>query len=105
MNGPRANDAPIAAFRTQLDHVQSTPKVPEWEQIVTRLFEHLEPAIRGRVTVAEALAALDANVDRMLEKRRWMLDRARPLGAPSTRALGRPGGLEGPGLRSGWTVR
>jgi multiple sugar transport system substrate-binding protein len=100
-----ANDAPIAAFRTQLDHVQSTPKVPEWEQIATRLLEHLEPAIRGRVTVAEALAALDANVDRMLEKRRWMLDRARPLGAPSTRALGRPGGLEQPGLRSGWASR
>ena len=36
-------------------------------------------AIRGRETVAAALAALDRDVDRMLEKRRWMLARG---GAP-----------------------
>ncbi|MEO8190226.1 MAG: extracellular solute-binding protein [Acidobacteriota bacterium] len=72
-----ANDAAAAAFRTQLERVLPTPKVPEWEQIATKLFEHLEPAIRGRVTVRQALAALDLDVDAALAKRRWMLSRGR----------------------------
>jgi multiple sugar transport system substrate-binding protein len=72
-----AGEPAAAAFRTQLEHVAPTPKVPEWEQIATRLFEHLEPAIRGRVSVPEALAALDRDVDGILEKRRWMLARGR----------------------------
>ena len=71
-----ASDREIAAFRRQLDHVAPLPKVPEWEQIATRLYEQLEPAVRGRLSVDDALAALDADVDRMLEKRRWMMDRA-----------------------------
>lgn len=71
-----ASDELVKAFRVQLDHVAPLPKVPEWEQIATRLYEQLEPAIRGRVTVEAALAALDRDVDRMLEKRRWMLERA-----------------------------
>ncbi|MEP6769663.1 MAG: sugar ABC transporter substrate-binding protein [Acidobacteriota bacterium] len=70
-----ARDPAVAAFRTQLERVLPTPKVPEWEQIATRLFERLEPAIRGRVTVPAALAALDADVDAILTKRRWMLSR------------------------------
>jgi multiple sugar transport system substrate-binding protein len=72
-----AGEPAAAAFRTQLEHVAATPKVPEWEQIATRVLEHLEPAIRGRVSVPEALAALDRDVDGILEKRRWMLARGR----------------------------
>jgi multiple sugar transport system substrate-binding protein len=72
-----AGEPAAAAFRVQLEKVTATPKVPEWEQIATRLVEHLEPAIRGRVTVSAALTALDRDVDGILAKRRWMLDRAR----------------------------
>jgi multiple sugar transport system substrate-binding protein len=53
------------------------PRVPEWEQIAQKLVEDLEPAVRGRESVSEALARLDADVDRILEKRRWMLSRRR----------------------------
>ncbi|MCA1610386.1 MAG: sugar ABC transporter substrate-binding protein [Acidobacteria bacterium] len=86
-----ARDPAVAAFRTQLERVLPTPKVPEWEQIATRLFERLEPAIRGRVSVPVALAALDADVDAILTKRRWMLSRggfrAAGMGAPEARDL------------------
>jgi multiple sugar transport system substrate-binding protein len=87
-----ASDEIVAAFRVQLDHVAPLPQVPEWEQIATRLFEQLEPAIRGRTTVPAALAALDADVDRMLEKRRWMLGRAAARGS-GDRVIGRSGDL------------
>lgn len=70
-----ANDPAVAAFRVQLDHLARTPQVPEWEQICTRVWEHLEPAIRGRASVATALADLDVDVDQILAKRRWMLGR------------------------------
>jgi multiple sugar transport system substrate-binding protein len=71
-----ANDPHARAFREQLRHVRPTPLVPEWEQITSRVLVHVEAAARGAVTEDEALAALDADVDRILEKRRWLLDRA-----------------------------
>jgi multiple sugar transport system substrate-binding protein len=55
--------------------VRPTPKVPEWEQIATLFFEHSESAIRGRATTEQALVALERDVNRLLEKRRWLLDR------------------------------
>jgi multiple sugar transport system substrate-binding protein len=63
------------AFYEQLQHVVPLPKVPEAEQIAIRITEAVEQAVRGRATVDEALAALDRDVDAMLEKRRWMLAR------------------------------
>ena len=66
----------IAAQRlVQLEHVTPMPRVPEWEQIAQKLVEDLEPAVRGRESVAKGLARLDADVDRILEKRRWMIAR------------------------------
>lgn len=62
------------AFREQLERAVPTPKVPEWEQIATMVFEHGEQAVRGRKTPAEAMAGLDRDVDVALEKRRWLLD-------------------------------
>jgi len=70
-----ANDEKLRAFRVQVEHVAPMPRVPEWEQIAQNMAERLEPAIRGRQSVPAALAALDADVDRILEKRRWMLSR------------------------------
>ncbi len=89
-----AGDPAAAAFRVQLEHLARTPQVPEWEQICTRVWEHLEPAIRGRVPVATALADLDADVDQILLKRRWMLERRRSparagwMGHPNPERLG-----------------
>jgi multiple sugar transport system substrate-binding protein len=66
-------DPRAAAFRTQLEHVVATPKVPEWERIAEKIAEHAEAAVRGTRTPEAALAALDADVDGILEKRRWLL--------------------------------
>jgi multiple sugar transport system substrate-binding protein len=66
-------DPQTRAFLVQLRDVTPTPKVPEWELIATRLFETVERVVRGRVSEKEGLAALDADVDRILEKRRWLL--------------------------------
>ncbi|HEX7091969.1 MAG TPA: sugar ABC transporter substrate-binding protein [Longimicrobiales bacterium] len=63
------------AFREQLERVMPLPKVPEAELIVTKVFEQGERAARGAASVDEALRALDAEVDRILEKRRWLLAR------------------------------
>jgi multiple sugar transport system substrate-binding protein len=52
-----------------------TPKVPEWERIATRVAQAAEQITRGGRDLDEALAALDEDVDRMLEKRRYLLDR------------------------------
>jgi multiple sugar transport system substrate-binding protein len=70
-----ARDPYLRAFREQLDRVRPLPKVPEWEQIATKVYEYGERAVRRRATVDEALAALDRDVDGLLEKRRWLLAR------------------------------
>ena len=69
-----AGDAQLAAFRTQLGRVLPTPAVPEWELIATRMAQAGERAARGRQPVDDALAGLDAEVDGILEKRRWLLE-------------------------------
>jgi multiple sugar transport system substrate-binding protein len=62
-----------AAFFTQLNRVIATPKIPEWEQIAQKVREYAELVSMDAMTVEEAMAALDREVDVMLEKRRWML--------------------------------
>jgi multiple sugar transport system substrate-binding protein len=64
-----------AAFRAQLQHVVPTPKVPEWEQIVTSVARYAEETVRGGMSEDAALAALDRDVDQMLDKRRWLATR------------------------------
>ena len=70
---PALADAPrVAAFRAQLERVRATPKVPEWERIAAKITQWADAAVRGERTVDDALAALDADADRILEKRRWL---------------------------------
>lgn len=71
-----ANNKYARAFRDQLERVVPTPQVPEWEEIATTIFEHGERAIRGSQSVDQTLAALDKDVDAMLEKRRYLLSEA-----------------------------
>ena len=70
-----ANDPPLAAFREQLEHVAPLPRVPEWEQIATEIYHDGEAAVRGRMTIEQALADLDRKADHILAKRRWVLAR------------------------------
>jgi multiple sugar transport system substrate-binding protein len=65
-----------ASFRMQLEHVVPLPQVPEWERIAAKIAYYAEKAIRGDLSPEEALERLDRDVDLILEKRRWLLDRA-----------------------------
>lgn len=65
------------AFHTQLDHVRSPPKVPEWERIAQEMRLAAERVVQQVATVDEACVALDYKTDEILEKRRWMMDKDR----------------------------
>lgn len=68
-------DPRVSAFGEQLRRVVPTPKIPEWEQIAARIQDRAEYAARGAVSADSALAMLDREVDDILEKRRWLLER------------------------------
>ncbi len=74
-----AADREADAFRVQLLRAVPTPMVPEWEQVTTKIMDHTEAAVRGGTKPAAALAALDADVDRLLERRRYLLARERKV--------------------------
>ncbi|MBK5258528.1 MAG: sugar ABC transporter substrate-binding protein [Thermoanaerobaculia bacterium] len=77
---PLAGDDKIAAFRTQFERTVPTPTIPEWEYIATTIFEHAELAARGQFDARGAASRLDAKVNRILEKRRWILEKQGPKG-------------------------
>ena len=72
-----AKDTHFPAFRAQLERVAPLPKVPEWEQVATAIYDRGEAAARGAVSPSAALRQLDVRADEVLEKRRWMLSRRR----------------------------
>jgi multiple sugar transport system substrate-binding protein len=76
-----ADDPRSAAFGEQLQRAVPLPKIPEWERIASRLARYSEAAVRGDLSVEEALAALDRDVDAILAKRRWLLRRRGGAGA------------------------
>ncbi len=61
------------AFLKQLQRVASTPKIPEWERIAAKLARYGEAVIRDEVSLDDALIQLDHEVNKILEKRRWLL--------------------------------
>ncbi len=69
-------DPITAAFATQLDHSRALPKVPEWERIVTEMQGVAEMVVRGRSSIDDGVREMDRRANRLLEKRRWMLERA-----------------------------
>jgi multiple sugar transport system substrate-binding protein len=73
--GRLEDDSPVRAFHEQLEHVVPLPRVPEWEQITTRIIRAGQVVVARKKTVDEALAELDRQVDELLNKRRWMLAR------------------------------
>jgi multiple sugar transport system substrate-binding protein len=85
-----AGDVHLAAFRVQLSRLRPSPAVPEWELISSRLAQAAERAARGRQTVDEALVALDADVDGILEKRRWLVAQRRAAAARTDGTRGAP---------------
>ena len=74
-------DSRARAFWLQLDALATTPRIPEWERIASRIAHYSEEAARGRVAPEAALADLDRDVDAILEKRRWLRGRGGLAGA------------------------
>ena len=72
-----AEDPYIAAFKGQLSRAEAVPKVPEWERIVTEMQIVAERMVRGEFTPKTAAAEIDRRADRLLEKRRWMIEQGR----------------------------
>jgi len=70
------DDAQARAFREQLERVKGTPAVPEWERIADMMQQVAARAVAGELTVDQAAAAMDRQADRILAKRRSLLDRA-----------------------------
>jgi multiple sugar transport system substrate-binding protein len=68
------NNSYMKAFYTQLTRTVSTPKVPEWEQIVfAKIQQCAELTAQNKESVDVALKNLDTEVNNILEKRRWIL--------------------------------
>jgi multiple sugar transport system substrate-binding protein len=74
-----ASESYIAAFATQLEQARALPKVPEWERIVSEMQVVAERMLRGQFTVKQAAAEMDVRANRLLEKRRWMVEKGRAL--------------------------
>jgi multiple sugar transport system substrate-binding protein len=71
-----ANDAASRAFADQLERVRAAPKIPEWERIFQEMQLTAERVVRGTQGAEAATLQLDAWVDAVLEKRRWLKSRA-----------------------------
>lgn len=74
LTGLRSNPQTEAFYR-QLQHVVPTPKIPEWEQIALKIQQYVEYAVFGKMTLEEATRALDQEVNKILEKRRWLINK------------------------------
>lgn len=69
------NDKKISAFYQQLLHVVPTPQIAEWEQVAVKLQQYLEQVIYNRISLKEAIERLNDDVDHILQKRRWLMER------------------------------
>ena len=72
-----AEDRHAAAFHRQLERVRAAPAVPEWERIEKEMQLAATRAVHGVTDLDTTVRSLDALVDGILEKRRWMLDRTK----------------------------
>ncbi len=84
-DAPSLREDPYAgAFRDQLERVKPTPKILEWERIVQEMRLASERVVRGGQSKDVAVRELDAHVNALLEKRRWV--EARKAGRTSSDA-------------------
>ena len=70
-----ASDRYAAAFREQLERAVPPPAVPEWERIGQQLRIVGERAVAGQLDAASFAATMDEDTDRILARRRQMLER------------------------------
>ena len=70
-----ARDRYAAAFREQLERAVPPPAVPEWERIAQQIRIVGERAVAGQLDPEQFRATLDADTDRILQRRRSLLAR------------------------------
>jgi multiple sugar transport system substrate-binding protein len=75
-----AADAPSQAFARQLERVRAAPKIPEWERIFQEMQLAAERVVHRTQSIDAATVQLDAWVDALLEKRRWLRARTAEAG-------------------------
>lgn len=85
-----AGPGPVHAFKTQLERAAPLPKIPEWERIAAKIAHYAEKVVRGELAEDEALKRLDADVDLILEKRRWLMDKERKTSTDGAYSHGKP---------------
>jgi multiple sugar transport system substrate-binding protein len=71
-----AADVPSQAFASQLERVRAAPKLPEWERIFQEMQYAAARVVQRTQGIDAATTELDASVDALLEKRRWLRTRA-----------------------------
>lgn len=69
------NDREIHAFFEQLQSVEATPPIAEWEQIAVKIQEYMEKVVYHQITLDAAIVKLNQEVDRILAKRRWLMQK------------------------------
>ena len=75
------NDPYATVFQQQLEAAKPVPQVPEWERIATELRNVGEQLVFDKLTVEQAAEEMDRRADKILEKRRWMLEQKAQQGA------------------------
>ena len=70
-------DAATRLFGRAIAGSVAVPAVPEWERIMSEVQIVAEAMVRGRYGVDAAAAEMDERVDRILAKRRSLLDSGR----------------------------
>ncbi|MBC7543103.1 MAG: sugar ABC transporter substrate-binding protein [Candidatus Sericytochromatia bacterium] len=63
------------AFFAQLQDTRPVPSVPEWEQLADKLGIWTEKVVYGRMPADQAMTSLQAEMNQILSKRRWLLSR------------------------------
>ena len=76
-----AADVPSQAFARQLERVRAAPKIPEWERIFQEMQLAAERVVHKTQGIDAATVQLDAWVDALLEKRRWLRARTTAVAA------------------------
>ncbi len=62
----------VAAFYEQLEAARPFPRIPEWEQVTGKMGEWIETVVWERNTLSQAIRGMDSDINRILEKRRWL---------------------------------
>ena len=92
--GDLATHPLVEGFWEQMQHLRSTPAIPEWERIASGIERAAEAVVRHEQTIDEAVTTLDVETDAILEKRRWLMSRGGPESGHPLRQRARGMGLE-----------